>query len=154
MHIYLVQHAEALNKEEDPSRPLSDKGINDIRRVASFVSEMGITANQIIHSGKTRAIQTAQMLGDHLEIENGIIESEGLAPMDDPEIWLDIISDTTKDVILVGHLPHLSRLVSLMTSSDADKDILDFEMGGLVCLKKSDKGKWLLDWVIKPGMLK
>ena len=154
MHIYLVQHAEAVSKEDDTSRPLSDKGINDIRRVASFVSEMGITANQIIHSGKTRAIQTAQMLGDHLEIENGIIESEGLVPMDDPSIWLDIISDTTKDVILVGHLPHLSRLVSLITCGDADKEILDFEMGCMVCLKKSDKGNWLLDWVIKPGMLK
>ena len=154
MHIYFVRHAEPVSKEEDPSLPLSDKGINGIRKVASFASEMGVTANQIIHSGKTRALQTAQILGDHLEIENGIIKAEGLAPMDDPTKWLNIVSDTSKEVILVGHLPHLLRLISLIICGYAEEEILDFETGCMVCMTKPAEGNGLLDWIIKPGMLK
>ena len=31
MFLYLVQHAEAKREEEDPQRPLSEKGIKDLK---------------------------------------------------------------------------------------------------------------------------
>ena len=39
MRLYLVQHADAKLKEEDPSRPLSDKGWGDIRNVAKYAEK-------------------------------------------------------------------------------------------------------------------
>ena len=48
MFLYLVQHADAKKEEEDPSRSLSEKGIQDIARIASLLlcgnSEKNIVA--------------------------------------------------------------------------------------------------------------
>ena len=63
MYLYLVQHAEAMSKEADPSRSLTEQGMEDIRRVAGLAAGMKIRAHQIIHSGKMRALQTAQAIG-------------------------------------------------------------------------------------------
>ncbi len=62
MYLYLVQHAEALSKEEDPSRSLSKKGIKDIKKIASFSRGLKVAIHQIVHSGKMRALPTAQLL--------------------------------------------------------------------------------------------
>ena len=38
MNLYLVQHAEAKPKQEDPGRPLTDKGYADIEKTAKLLS--------------------------------------------------------------------------------------------------------------------
>jgi phosphohistidine phosphatase len=154
MLLCLVQHAEALSKGEDPSRRLSEKGIADIKKVAAFAKELRVSAHQIVHSGKMRALQTAQILADHIAAGVKILESDGLAPMDDPEIWHDRISRINDDLMLVGHLPHLARLSALMLCGDKEMSAVNFEMGSIVCHKKSDDGNWAVDWIIKPRMLK
>ena len=55
-----------------------------------------------------------------------------------------------EDIMLVGHLPHLSRLSSLILTGDKDRNVIDFKMGGVVCLKKSEDGKWSVEWMITP----
>lgn len=42
MRLYLVQHGEALRKEENPERPLSDRGQETVRRVAAFLRKIGV----------------------------------------------------------------------------------------------------------------
>ncbi len=39
MNTYLVQHAEAKTEEENPERPLTTKGRDDIGRVARLAAE-------------------------------------------------------------------------------------------------------------------
>jgi len=59
MRLYLIQHAKAKPKQEDPACPLSEKGREDIRKVAGFLK--GYTQSpirEIKRSGKTRAEQT------------------------------------------------------------------------------------------------
>ncbi|RJQ16655.1 MAG: phosphohistidine phosphatase SixA [Nitrospiraceae bacterium] len=154
MHLYLVQHAEALTEEEDTSRSLSEKGIGNIKRVAAFVAGSNIRVEKICHSGKMRALQTAQVLAEHLKFGKNLTYTDGLSPLDDPRIWLDRLSRMNEDILLAGHLPHSGRLASLLLCGDGEKNIIDFKMGGVVCLKRSEDGKWAVDWMITPEMFK
>jgi phosphohistidine phosphatase len=153
MHLYLVQHAEALSKEENPSRNLSNKGIEDIKNVASMARDLKIEVRQIIHSGKMRALQTAQVLADHITVDMEILESDGLLPNDDPVIWNERISKLDNDIMLVGHLPHLAKLASLLILGNPDLNAVDFEMGCIICMYRSDDGKWAVERMIKKGMI-
>ncbi len=152
MLLYLVQHAEARKEEEDPERGLTDKGFKDITRTAVYARKLGLKINSIYHSGKKRAMQTAQVLADNLKPVKGIIQSDGLAPMDDPEIWADRITGMDEDVMLVGHLPYMARLASLLLCGNKEKGMVDFKMAGIVCLKRFDDGRWAVEWMVVPEM--
>lgn len=150
MLLYLVQHAESLSKEEDPTQSLSEKGIETIKKVAAYAAKLDIKAHQIFHSGKLRAMQTAQVMADYIKTEKGVSETDGLIPMDDPQIWFERISEMREDIMLVGHLPHLARLSALILCGDKDKNIIDFKRAGIVCLKRFENGNWLVQWMIIP----
>lgn len=153
MLLYLVQHGDAKREEEDPSRPLSDKGREDVRKVASYASRLKIEVEEIFHSGKLRAKQTAEILSEHLKIAKGISETDSIAPLDNPLIWTERLKDRTTSLMLVGHLPHLAKLSSLLLCGDMEKTVVAFRMGGIVCLKRDDTGKWSLQWMIIPEIL-
>lgn len=149
MKVYLVQHAEAKRSDEDPERPLTKKGLKDIKRVAKYAQEyLHIKVNNIIHSGKLRAKQTAEILADHLHPAEGVGHAEGLEPLDDVEIWRKRLSEATEDTMVVGHLPHLSRLTYQLLHGD-----VAFRNGGIVCLEKDEEGHWSLQWMITPRIL-
>jgi phosphohistidine phosphatase len=150
MFVYLVQHADAKKEEVDPSRSLSEKGLQDIKKVASYVSQLNIKVYKIFHSGKLRAKQTAEVLSENLKPTKGITEVGGLAPLDDAEIWEERLKGMTDDIILVGHLPHLDKLASLLLCGNADKNVVSFKMAGIVCLKRNDIGEWSLQWMLTP----
>ncbi len=155
MNLYLVQHAEAKREEEDPERPLSDKGWTDIRKVTAYIAErIDIKVIAIIHSGKMRARQTAEALAEHLNPPEGIKEAEGLEPLAEPSAWADRLAKAKDDTMLVGHLPYLSKLSAHLLSQDENKRILDFRMGGIVCLGKDESGAWSVRWMIIPEILK
>lgn len=152
MLLYLVQHADAKREEEDPSRPLSEKGLQDIKKVASYVSQLNIKGYKIFHSSKLRARQTAEVLSENLKPTKGVSEVDGLTPLDDPKIWAERLKDIPDDIVLVGHLPHLGKLTSLLLCGDADKGIVSFKMAGIVCLKRDDSA-WSLQWMLTPEMI-
>ncbi len=154
MFLYLIQHAEALSKEEDATQSLSDKGIRDIEKVAAFISGSGIKLKNICHSGKMRSIQTAQILSDHIKPEKGTKLADALDPMDDPETWYTMLNDSRENVMLVGHLPHLEKLSSWLLCGDKDKKVIDFQMGSIVCLNRSEDGSWAIEWMITPEMIR
>ena len=154
MNLYLVQHAEAVPKEENPDRPLSEKGRADILKVARHLSmNADIMVRQINHSGKTRARQTAELLAEALEPTEGISDVPDLAPLDDPAVWVSYLADTTRNLMLVGHLPHLSKLATLLLCKDDTKTVVDFQMGGVVCLGRADDGNWSLCWMVTPEIV-
>ena len=152
MLLYLVQHAEAKKEEEDPSRGLTDNGFRMITLMALFAQDRGVSAGRILHSGKKRAAQTAQVLADKTRPAQGVAEADGLAPMDDPAIWAERLGPMSEDIMLVGHLPHLARLASLLLCGERDKNIVDFRMAGIVCLKRFADGHWAVEWMAGPEM--
>ncbi len=150
MHLYLVQHAEAKKKEEDPFRALTDKGTQDIKKVASYVDRLNLKVTNIYHSGKTWALQTAQILHESVNTSAGISQTDGLSPMDEPGVWAERLSSVIADIMIVGHLPHLSKLASLLLAGDAGKDIVNVQMASIVCLKRFDDGHWAVEWMLTP----
>lgn len=155
MNLYLVQHGESKSKEEDPDRSLTETGQENIKRVALFASEnLNIRLKSIMHSGKTRAQQTADVLSQHLNPIEGTAVADGLQPLDDPSIWADHLKQIDDDIMLVGHLPHLSKLASLLVCSNADCEIIRFRNAGIVSLGKDDSGNWSVSWILIPEMIR
>lgn len=148
MALYLMQHGIATSKDENPDRPLTDEGREEVDRVAEAAASAVAPVAGIWHSGKLRARQTAETLGAHLD-PGGVSERSGLAPMDDPAEIEAAIADAEAPVVLVGHLPHLSRTVSHLVTGDADREIVAFRNAALVRLVETDDG-WRLDWILSP----
>ncbi len=153
MKLYLVQHAEAEVEEKDPDRPLTEKGRNDVERVALFAAEFGLDVSRIFHSGKTRARQTAEILGRHLRPSSGISQLDGLKPMDDPKVIGSRLVGYREAIALVGHLPHLGKIAGLLLCGDARKAPIGFRNGGIACLEMDDTASWSVGWVITPEIL-
>jgi phosphohistidine phosphatase len=153
MLLYLVQHAEAKTKEEDPARDLTEKGRRDITGVANYFGKGNLAVNQILHSGKTRALSTAKILASSLKPPKGVNETTGLAPLDDPETWAGRLSKMDEDILLVGHLPHLARLTALLLTGDQEKSVINFKMGGMVCLRRMEGTQWAIEWMVIPEII-
>ena len=60
--LYLVQHGEAVPDDVDPARPLSQAGKKDVERLAEFLARRKLAVSRILHSGKLRAQQTAELI--------------------------------------------------------------------------------------------
>ena len=153
MRLYLVQHADAKRGEEDPSRPLSDKGWKDIRNVAEYAQKcLPMEAVRIFHSGKLRAKQTAEVLAEYLHAAKGVLVSKDLEPLADPMIWKKRLDETIEDDVLVGHLPHLQKLTGHLLTSNENKQVVAFRNAGIVCLTR-ENGYWTIQWVMTPEIL-
>ena len=153
MKLYLVQHGEACPKEVDPDRPLTDKGREDVERLAAFLGRAGIEVEHVFHSGKLRAAQTADLLAAAVAPLVELEVNDKLQPNDDPRSidWQKETQD--KDAMLVGHLPFMARLVSVLLVGNAEEPIAAYRPGSVVCLECTPEGRWQVAWMIRPELL-
>lgn len=153
MFVYLMRHGEAKTEDEDPERGLTDKGFRDVSVAGADARDRGIKPGAIYHSGKKRAVQTAQILSNYVKPEKGMVEAKSLAPMDDPGIWAQRISGMREDVMLVGHLPHVAKLGGLLLGRGKGEAVADFKTGEMACLKRCDDDRWVLEWIMVPELV-
>ena len=153
MKLLLAQHGAAQSKQQNPQRPLSEEGIADVNRVANFMNEAGITVERVIHSGKLRAQQTAEIFAKALAAEASIEVNDSLNPNDDPEIFRNQIENSLQDTLVVGHLPFMSNFVSQLVLNNETSPVASYQPGSVVCLEKDDSDLWLLNWMIRPELL-
>jgi phosphohistidine phosphatase len=154
MKLYLVQHGEAKSELEDPERSLTANGEKAVARVAKAAKKMDIRPAKIFHSGKTRARQTAGIIGSGLQVPDQAIEAiEGLKPNDDVYPWVEKILQEKKDIMLVGHLPFLQKLASLLLCGDKNARVVLFRYGCIVCLEQKEDSRWAVAWVLRPEMV-
>jgi phosphohistidine phosphatase len=151
MEVYLVQHGEAKPEAVDPARSLTDHGREEVERIARRAAALRLQVGEIRHSDKLRARQTAEILAEQLSPSAGVRETEGLAPLDDPQKARIQIEAACQPLMLVGHLPHLSRLASSLVVGDPTKEIIRFRNSAIVCLVKAERG-WLLQWILTPEL--
>ena len=153
MKVYLVQHGEAQPKDVDPTRSLTERGRQEVQRVATFAERLGLEVHQIRHSGRTRAEQTAGILSEALSPPGGVVAATGLAPLDDVQPVADGLAREQQPVMLVGHLPFMARLTGLLVTSDPNRSVVRFRNGGIICLAyEEEKEAWLVTWVLTPEM--
>jgi phosphohistidine phosphatase len=153
MRLYLVQHAQAVAKDVDPQRPLTEQGRRDIQKVAGFIKPLDITVDYLWHSGKKRAAQTAEALAKVLKIRRTLTARDGLGPTDDVTLLAHKLASTAEDIMIVGHLPFLAKLASLLLTGSESVEPVAFRQGGIVCLNRSDENRWQIEWMVTPELL-
>ncbi|MHC4462741.1 MAG: phosphohistidine phosphatase SixA [Planctomycetota bacterium] len=153
MELYLVQHAKAASKQIDPQRPLTEEGCRDIQKVAAFIKPLTLFVDYLWHSGKKRAEQTAEVLAEAIKVKEGTIVHEGLGPNDDVTALKNELIMRQQDIMIVGHLPFLSKLASLLLSGDESANTVAFKNGGIVCLSRSEAGQWQIECMVTPEII-
>lgn len=153
MRLYLVQHGEAKPKETDPDRHLTDRGAKDVAKVAAFVKTLSLKLDVVWQSGKTRAAETADILASALDVAQGAVEHDGLAPKNPVAPVKKELSKMSGDLMIVGHMPFMSRLASLLVARDQEARVVQFHNGGIVCLTCSEEDDWSVEWIVIPQML-
>lgn len=151
--LYLVQHGKQTPEEINPEEPLSQEGISDCKKVAGFAKEAGIKVDEIFHSVKLRAKETAEIFAEHLTENGEAQEKEGLKAMDDVGIWAEKIEEYEGDLMLIGHLPFMQKLSSLMVAGNSEKAIYKFQQGGMLCLEKDEEKNWIIRFAVNPELL-
>lgn len=153
MKLYLVQHANAASKDVDPERSLTEEGRRDIQKVAAFIKPLNLSVVYLWHSTKARAIQTAEILAEVITINEEKIEREGLAPNDDVTVIRDELIAAQQDIMIVSHMPFVSKLASLLLAGREFADTVAFRQGGIVALNSSEPNQWQIEWMIIPELL-
>ena len=152
MKLYLVRHGQPNPEETDPEKGLSDVGKNEISKLAESIKHLNINSAEIWHSGKARAEQTAGILTTSVNSSQGLVEKTGLKPNDPVDsIAIEIVA-VNSDLMLVGHLPFMSKLASLLLAGDKSRCSIDFNTGGFACFEYN-KGRWSLNWLVHPGLV-
>jgi phosphohistidine phosphatase len=153
MRLYLVQHAKAASKEVDPERALTAEGRRNLQKVAAFIEPLNLSVDCLWHSGKKRAAQTAGTLAEVINAKEGTTVRDGLGPMDDVTAIRDELVSTERDVMIVGHLPFLGKLASLLLTGSESANTVAFKNAGIVCLSRWDENEWQIEWVVTPELL-
>jgi phosphohistidine phosphatase len=153
MKLYLVQHAKAAPKEIDPQRPLTKQGHQDLQKVAAFIKPLHLSVDYLWHSRKKRAVQTADLLAEFIKIKKAQAARDDLGPTDDVTAVSNELVHIEQDVMVVGHLPFLSKLTSLLLTGSESVDTVAFKNSDIVCLNRSEENQWQLNWVVTPELL-
>ena len=153
MHLYLVRHGMAKSKQEDPEQHLCEEGLREAAKMAGFIKVMGLNVGVAWHSGKARAAQTAEMMAAAVKADGRLVQHEGLSPNDLIEPVQVEIEQFNTDLMIVGHLPFLSKLASKLLYDDENRGIISFCTCGVVCLELIGEVDWKLAWIITPELL-
>ena len=56
--------------------------------------------------------------------------------------------------VFSDHLNFMAKLAGLLLCGDKEKMFVDFKMGGILCLKRIDAGRWAVEWMVVPEMVR
>ena len=151
--VVLVRHGDAMSKEEDPRRPLSAAGREHVEKVAGLVAGIGLDLEEIRHSGKERARETAEIFAERVgATPDQVREASGLNPKDDVDVVAEQLETEDRSVALVGHLPFMGLLASRLLSGDSERVQLRFQDAGCLVVARVEGG-WRLDGFVNPELL-
>jgi len=140
MRLILVHHADAVGPEVDPQRPLSLTGRFDVERLARAAAARGAKPAVIWHSGKLRARQTAEAFWSACNPFAELKAARGLQPSDGPALFREVLAEGERDLLAVGYMPSLPRILSLLTTGSPDGT--SFPLHGVVALTRHDERLW------------
>ena len=160
MNLYILRHAIAEERDadkfpDDSKRPLTDKGAKRMKRIAEGMVALGMEFDLILSSSYARAKQTAEIVAQVCGAETKLKFSKHLETGDSEKL-IDEINNLAniEHVLLVGHEPDLSELISVLLVGDGSLP-LTMKKGGL-CKLTVGKLKYgqcaSLDWLVPPSI--
>ncbi len=132
MELYLMQHGSCLPAGADPQRPLSPVGGDQVAAAARAIAALGLTPDVILASPKLRSLQTAAIVVETLGLSERSIRQTDLAmAMAPARETIDFLAGLPcRRTLLVGHLPSLAEIASLLLAREGRVE-LQFENAGL-----------------------
>jgi len=155
MRLYVFRHgaAERTSPGGDPGRRLVPKGREKTYCVAQFVKKK-INPEVIISSPYIRAVETARVIADAIGFRKKIEEAQCLTPGSD---ILDTIAELQAykedEILIVGHNPHLSELISELVSNGSLR--FDMKKAALAAIDFDEsirQGNGYLLWILTSGL--
>jgi phosphohistidine phosphatase len=160
MDIYILRHGIAVERgtpgyKKDSDRPLTKDGEDKMRQIAEAMLGMGLKFDLILSSPYVRAQQTAKIVAKALREE--VTFTKFLVPDADP---LDLIAEINDEkphtVLLVGHEPDLSQLISMLACGTT-AGTFELKKGGLCKLTAETIAFGqcaTLNWLLTPKQLR
>ncbi len=163
MKLYLLRHAVAVDHGtpgvSEDARPLTPQGAAKMRAAAEGMKEMGVKFDALLTSPLARARQTAQIVASVFGAKERMKEIPALKPGGSfQRLWAALKPHASCDsLMLVGHEPGLSELISSILTGRVNGMLLDFKKGGL-CLLEIDgippKSHGVLRWLLTNKQLR
>ena len=158
MELYLVRHGIAVDIGEhdvknDEERFLSPKGEKRTAQTAKALAKLNCALAVILSSPLSRAVQTARIVAKILSPRPELVEVAFLKPKARIAAALrELRALPHGSILLVGHMPHLSRLASAILTGDENALSVDFDKSGVCRIdgegslgRGAAQLKWLLD---------
>ena len=147
LRLFLMRHGDSAGGLYDDIRPLSEVGIRESQAAGEFLKLSKDIPDIIYHSPLLRSRHTASLAAEKIGFDGVICENEGLLPDSRASTFDDELPTNIKgNLLVVGHLPHLSNLTSyLLTGSEGTLGIR-FTAGSLICLERSNT---LMEWSLR-----
>ena len=152
MRLYLVQHGDALSKQTDPQRPLSEVGRRHVAAMGRLLASAGVRPTRVVHSGKRRAQQTAELLAMAFAADSVVEAAAGLSPNDPVKPAAHMVASSSADTMLVGHLPFMARLAGRLVTGDDEAEVVAFVPGTVLCLEPAAGDRWRVAWMVRPEL--
>ena len=164
MNIFILRHGIAVEPstpgfENDADRPLIPKGERRLRSAAAAMKKLELSFDLILSSPFVRARQTAEIVAGELKLKKRFEFFDGLVPGGNPRALIHALNELKpepENVLLVGHEPYLSRLISLLVSGSADAAAIEMKKGGLCKLEVGElrHGQCArLAWLLTPSQM-
>lgn len=162
MDIYILRHAIAEERDsdkypDDSLRPLTARGRKRMRRIAEGLAAAGLWFDVIYTSPFVRARQTADIVATAFRARKKLHETRTLATDGDPEELISLVNalkGRADSILLVGHEPYLSDLISVLVTGDSSFT-LSMKKGGL-CKLLADTLKYekcaSLEFLLPPSI--
>lgn len=156
MLLHLLRHAHAGDPGAwdgpDAERPLSDKGRAQAERLGAHLAAIGFRPDAIISSPKVRALETAEIVAEHLDLSVSV--DDRLGRMVGPEDIVESLAaaGAPQRPVLVGHDPDFSDLVSTLCGAP-----VPMRKGALARIEIADSlgaGTGTLRWLLPPDALR
>lgn len=152
MRVYLMRHGDSIAGVPDSARPLSTKGINDIQQLAQLIAPLKLHVATIFHSEKLRTQQTAEIIASSIQSDEPMQSRSELSPLHSIDPIYDEIFHWDKDILLVGHMPFMGKLIAKLVVGQEKRDIVSFAPGCLICLEQINKDFWMINWMLNPEL--
>ncbi len=161
MNLFFLRHAKAEPRSDkfkpDGKRPLTKMGEEIALAVAKGMCKLDLSFDLIITSPYARAAKTAEITAKYFKTDK-LWTTASLAPEGDPAKLIDEISEnygSLEDILLVGHEPYMSRLISVLLTGEPEMRI-NFKKSGLCKLSIEDLRYarcGCLEWLLTPRQL-